>query len=103
MRGGSPAPKRAARQRCSARHGHLCALDGAAARDHPAARPGSQAEGPDERGQQGRGEQHVRPGVAYVPFADAEPIGYGLVWRAADNTTAVRAVARAALKAATGA
>ncbi|MFF5127649.1 LysR family transcriptional regulator [Streptomyces syringium] len=46
---------------------------------------------------------HARPGVAYVPFADAEPIGYGLVWRAADNTSAVRAFARAALKAATGA
>ncbi|WP_370420221.1 hypothetical protein AB8O64_19285 [Streptomyces sp. QH1-20] len=95
-----PAPKHAARQRCSARHGHLGALGGGAGRARPAARPGPQAEGADERGQQGRGE---RCGRARVPFEDAEPIGYGLVWRAADNTTAVRAFARAALKAATGA
>ncbi len=41
---------------------------------------------------------HARPGVSYVPFADAEPVGYGLVWRAADNSGAVRAFAHAALK-----
>ncbi|MCY0945274.1 LysR family transcriptional regulator [Streptomyces antarcticus] len=45
---------------------------------------------------------YARPGVAYVPFADAEPVGYGLVWRAADNSGAVRAFARAALEAAGG-
>ncbi|MER6521126.1 LysR family transcriptional regulator [Streptomyces sp. NPDC001553] len=39
----------------------------------------------------------ARPGVAYVPFSDAEPAGYGLVWRAADNSGAVRAFASAAL------
>ncbi|MFD9370397.1 LysR substrate-binding domain-containing protein [Streptomyces sp. NPDC060020] len=43
---------------------------------------------------------HARPGVSYVPFTDAEPVGYGLVWRAADNSGAVRAFARAALAAA---
>lgn len=40
---------------------------------------------------------YARPGVTYVPFVDAEPIGYGLVWRAAEATDAVRAFARAAL------
>ncbi|WP_434592083.1 LysR family substrate-binding domain-containing protein [Streptomyces sp. A5-4] len=39
----------------------------------------------------------ARPGVAYVPFEDAGPVGYGLVWRASDNTDAVRAFARSAL------
>ncbi|MFD9410844.1 LysR family transcriptional regulator [Streptomyces sp. NPDC059989] len=43
---------------------------------------------------------HARPGIAYVPFADAEPVGYGLIWRAADHSGAVRAFARAALEAA---
>lgn len=45
-------------------------------------------------------EYYARPGVVYVPFSDAEPVGYGLVWRAADHTGAVRAFARAALHAA---
>ncbi|CUW32003.1 MULTISPECIES: LysR family transcriptional regulator [Streptomyces] len=39
---------------------------------------------------------HARPGVAYVPFADAEPTGYGLVWRAGHASGAVQAFARAA-------
>ncbi|MFF5532216.1 LysR family transcriptional regulator [Streptomyces cinerochromogenes] len=39
---------------------------------------------------------HARPGVAYVPFADAEPTGYGLVWRAGHTTGAVQAFAGAA-------
>ncbi|MCT2589741.1 LysR family transcriptional regulator [Streptomyces sp. N2-109] len=42
----------------------------------------------------------ARPGVAYVPFADAAPLGYGLVWRAGDHTGAVRAFARTAAEAA---
>ncbi|TVL92232.1 LysR family transcriptional regulator [Streptomyces sp. SAJ15] len=41
---------------------------------------------------------HPRPGVAYLPLDDAAPVGYGLVWRAADSTGAVRAFARTALK-----
>ncbi|MGW6952994.1 LysR family transcriptional regulator [Streptomyces xanthophaeus] len=45
----------------------------------------------------------ARPGVVYVPFADAEPVGFGLVWRAADHTGPVRAFARAAQQAADGA
>ncbi|MET9451469.1 LysR family transcriptional regulator [Streptomyces cinerochromogenes] len=39
---------------------------------------------------------HARPGVAYVPFVDAEPTGYGLVWRAGHTTGAVQAFAGAA-------
>ncbi|MEV8536241.1 LysR family transcriptional regulator [Streptomyces sp. NPDC051211] len=46
---------------------------------------------------------YSRPGVVYVPFEDAAPVGYGLVWRAADNTGAVRAFARAAERVAAGA
>ncbi|MER5885469.1 LysR family transcriptional regulator [Streptomyces sp. NPDC001941] len=42
----------------------------------------------------------ARPGVTYVPFEAAEPIGYGLVWRAADHSGAVRAFAQAAGEAA---
>lgn len=38
----------------------------------------------------------ARPGVAYIPFDDAPPLGYGLVWRAGDDTGAVRAFARTA-------
>lgn len=41
---------------------------------------------------------YARPGVTYVPFHDAEPIGYGLAWRAGEATEAVRAFARAALR-----
>ncbi|MGW3495958.1 LysR substrate-binding domain-containing protein [Streptomyces sp. NPDC001020] len=39
---------------------------------------------------------YARPGVTYVPFADAEPTGYGLVWRTGHATGAVRAFARTA-------
>ncbi|MFD8146733.1 LysR family transcriptional regulator [Streptomyces sp. NPDC059708] len=39
---------------------------------------------------------HARPGIAYVPVTDAEPAGFGLVWRAGHDTAAVRAFARAA-------
>lgn len=39
---------------------------------------------------------HARPGVTDVPFVDAEPVGYGLVWRAGDDTGAVRAFVRTA-------
>ncbi|MGW5490850.1 LysR family transcriptional regulator [Streptomyces olivaceoviridis] len=39
---------------------------------------------------------HARPGVAYVPFTDAEPTGYGLVWRAGHTTGAVQAFVSAA-------
>ncbi|MFZ3472092.1 LysR family transcriptional regulator [Streptomyces sp. 4.24] len=44
---------------------------------------------------------HARPGVAYVPVADAEPAAFGLVWRAADLTAPVRAFAQAVQRAAT--
>nr|WSW70811.1 LysR family transcriptional regulator [Streptomyces sp. NBC_00995] len=37
-----------------------------------------------------------RPGVAYVPFADAGRTGYGLVWRAGHATGAVETFARTA-------
>lgn len=37
-----------------------------------------------------------RPGIAYVPFADAEPVGYGLVWRAGHGTGAIETFARTA-------
>ncbi|MFJ1913153.1 LysR family transcriptional regulator [Streptomyces sp. NPDC088147] len=43
---------------------------------------------------------YARPGVTYLPFADADPIGYGLVWRAGNDTGAVQVFARAALDAA---
>ncbi|MER7829321.1 LysR family transcriptional regulator [Streptomyces sp. NPDC095602] len=39
---------------------------------------------------------YARPGVAYLPFADAEPTAYGVVWRAGDATGAVRAFTGAA-------
>ncbi|WP_371526349.1 LysR family transcriptional regulator [Streptomyces sp. NBC_01283] len=42
------------------------------------------------------GTYFARPGVAYVPFTDAEPVGYGLVWRAGHGTGAVAAFARTA-------
>ncbi|OLT27309.1 LysR family transcriptional regulator [Actinomadura sp. CNU-125] len=39
---------------------------------------------------------YARPDVAYIPFSDARPLHWGLLWRA-DNTTArVRAFAQAA-------
>ncbi|MGP4018289.1 LysR family transcriptional regulator [Saccharopolyspora sp. 5N708] len=39
---------------------------------------------------------YARPGVAYVPLADSDPVGYGLVWRVGDNTSAIKAFARTA-------
>ncbi|MER5935089.1 LysR family transcriptional regulator [Streptomyces sp. NPDC002054] len=39
---------------------------------------------------------YARPGVVYLPVEDTPPVGYGLIWRAADTTGAVRAFARAA-------
>ncbi|WAL74866.1 LysR family transcriptional regulator [Kitasatospora sp. YST-16] len=42
----------------------------------------------------------ARPGVAYVPVADAQPVGYGLVWRAGNTTGALDAFAGAARAAA---
>ncbi|GAA2264250.1 LysR family transcriptional regulator [Glycomyces scopariae] len=39
------------------------------------------------------GTYHARPGVAHVPVVDAEPVRYGLVWRAGENTAAVDAFA----------
>lgn len=42
------------------------------------------------------GTYFTRPGVAYVPFVDADPVGYGLVWRAGDGTGAVATFARTA-------
>ncbi|MGW6272909.1 LysR family transcriptional regulator [Streptomyces sp. NPDC055060] len=46
------------------------------------------------------GTYFARPGVTYVPFDDAEPVGYGLVWRAGHGTGAVAAFARTAREAA---
>ncbi|WP_282703469.1 LysR family transcriptional regulator [Streptomyces sp. CC219B] len=43
---------------------------------------------------------HARPGVVYLPFVDAEPVGYGLVWRAGNGSRAVQAFAAAARDAA---
>ncbi|MEV5204660.1 LysR substrate-binding domain-containing protein [Streptomyces sp. NPDC053720] len=42
---------------------------------------------------------HYTPrGVVYVPFSDAEPVEYGLVWRTAGETARVRAFVEAASK-----
>ncbi|MGP8297898.1 LysR family transcriptional regulator [Streptomyces inhibens] len=41
---------------------------------------------------------YARPGICYLPFDDAAPVGHGLVWRAGDSTGAVRAFARIALE-----
>lgn len=35
-----------------------------------------------------------RPDIAWLPFADFEPLTYGLVWRAETETPAIRALAR---------
>ncbi|MFI5805725.1 LysR family transcriptional regulator [Streptomyces sp. NPDC051561] len=45
---------------------------------------------------------YPRPGVAYVPFVDAEPVGHGLVWRAGDETQALRVFAHTAAEVARG-
>ncbi|WP_406094022.1 LysR family transcriptional regulator [Streptomyces sp. NBC_01013] len=39
---------------------------------------------------------YARPGVAYIPCTDAEPAGYGLVWRTGQRTGPVEAFARTA-------
>ncbi|GGX25459.1 LysR family transcriptional regulator [Streptomyces noursei] len=39
---------------------------------------------------------YARPNIAYVPFAEAPPLEYGLVWRAATETARIRAFAGAA-------
>ena len=39
-------------------------------------------------------EYHPRPGIAYVPFDDAPPIAYGLVWRTAAESAELRAFVR---------
>jgi hypothetical protein len=39
---------------------------------------------------------YVRPGITYLPISDAEPIRWGLVWRAAGELHRVRAFADAA-------
>ncbi|MDJ0465472.1 LysR substrate-binding domain-containing protein [Streptomyces sp. H27-C3] len=41
-------------------------------------------------------QYYDRPGVTYVPFDDAPPIEYGLVWRRAGNTARVAEFTRAA-------
>jgi DNA-binding transcriptional LysR family regulator len=43
-----------------------------------------------------------RPGVAYVPFVDAAPVGHGLVWRVGDETQPLKAFARTAVEVARG-
>ena len=39
---------------------------------------------------------YARPDVAYVPFRDAPPLEWGLIWRASGETARVRAFAQAA-------
>lgn len=43
---------------------------------------------------------HARPGVTYMPFLDATPVDYALVWRTDETTEALRLFARAAGEAA---
>ncbi|MFF0745669.1 LysR family transcriptional regulator [Streptomyces sp. NPDC004111] len=43
-----------------------------------------------------------RPGVVCVPLVDAAPVGHGLVWRAGDETQALRVFARTAAEVARG-
>lgn len=38
---------------------------------------------------------YTRPGIVYLPFVDAEPVGYGLVWRSGSATGALEAFAGA--------
>jgi DNA-binding transcriptional LysR family regulator len=42
------------------------------------------------------GRYYARPDVAYVPFSDAPPVEWGLLWRADSTTTRVRAFGQAA-------
>jgi DNA-binding transcriptional LysR family regulator len=41
------------------------------------------------------GRYYARPGVSFVPFRDAAPVEWGLVWRAAGQTVRVSEFARA--------
>ncbi|MFI0221497.1 hypothetical protein [Streptomyces lydicus] len=41
---------------------------------------------------------YARPNIAYVPFDDAPPLEYGLVWQAAADTGRIRAFAEAAVQ-----
>ncbi|MGW5424407.1 LysR family transcriptional regulator [Streptomyces sp. NPDC003943] len=41
---------------------------------------------------------HPRPGIAYVPFHDAPPLTYGLVWATAAETALIRAFAETAAR-----
>ncbi|MFC8226662.1 LysR substrate-binding domain-containing protein [Streptomyces sp. NPDC057287] len=43
---------------------------------------------------------YTRPGIVYLPFVDAEPVGYGLVWRAGSATRALHVFAGATRRAA---
>ncbi|WP_017593469.1 LysR family transcriptional regulator [Nocardiopsis potens] len=47
--------------------------------------------------------RHTPRGVAYVPFTDAEPVEYGIVWRAAGETARVRAFVQVGAEAAAAA
>ncbi|MFI0469185.1 hypothetical protein ACH347_34365 [Saccharopolyspora sp. 5N102] len=38
---------------------------------------------------------HARPGIVFVPFSDAPPLEYGLIWRSDGHTARVRAFAQA--------
>ncbi|WP_285662347.1 LysR family transcriptional regulator [Actinorhabdospora filicis] len=48
-------------------------------------------------------EYHARPGVAYVPVHDAEPVRYGVIWRAGEESAAARAFAALAAEVTVGA
>lgn len=45
---------------------------------------------------------HGRPGVTFVPFSDAPPIEYGLIWLAAGHNTRVRSFAETVRRTAEG-
>jgi DNA-binding transcriptional LysR family regulator len=38
------------------------------------------------------GRYYVRPDIAYVPFEDAGPIEYALIWRDEDRSAGLRAL-----------
>jgi DNA-binding transcriptional LysR family regulator len=40
-------------------------------------------------------QYYARPDVTYVPFSDAPPVEYGLIWRAADDSPTIEAFVRA--------
>ncbi|MDJ0346215.1 LysR family transcriptional regulator [Streptomyces sp. H10-C2] len=45
-------------------------------------------------------DYHARPGVAFIPFRDAPPIEYGLLWPTSAETSRVRAFVQAVCEAA---